>query len=162
MQLLLFLSCFMWYVCWGFMVYLCYKAEKFPFFWLFKYHFVKLPNFFTLCTLINGQTLLSSSLLLFARCLLPLLMLVKLLAIFHVSAHEKVAGDAPLCSTIAIEQRPIHKCFIFQEENGNRRLPCRFSRPKTWGLSLMHRDNTMLEATQHSRQTVFIYAKSGK
>jgi hypothetical protein len=53
-----------------------------PSFTLFKYHFHQITQFFTLCTLINGQALLYRPR--FAH--FPSVMPVKLLAIFHATS----------------------------------------------------------------------------
>lgn len=83
-------SCIVLYVLlWFHGLSFCWAEWKSFSFSLSKYHFRQITQFFTQSTLINGQTLLFRPLLL-SFVHFPSVMLVKLLAIFHVSTHRNI------------------------------------------------------------------------
>lgn len=116
----------------------CYAETVSIPFTLFKYHFRQITQFFTLCTLINGQTLLCPFPLLFYLLASPLLMLAKLLAIFHVfHTHAHAEWNFRSLFAVCFIERLIYKCFIFKE--GNNLEDCELAAPavmglETWGL----------------------------
>lgn len=110
-------------------------------------------------------------LFLFARVSLRV-MLVKLLAIFHVSTHTKIfSGDVFL---LFRRLEPIYKCFTFCRTEGGGDVIYKYREalfhgpllpgPETRGLSLMHRDNIggriqgkLLSCTQKRQIEKFIF-----